>query len=92
MLQELTLSITGALVASSTIAGDTVGVLEGTHCIVDIDSNGDVNGGDLGLLLIAWGSSNAAADLDGSGTVDGGDNGFTSCCLRRLRISRGSPR
>lgn len=51
-------------------------VLEGTDCIGDIDGDGNVNGGDLGLLLIAWGSSNAAADLDGSGTVDGGDMGL----------------
>lgn len=54
MLQELTLSIAVALVASSTIADDTVGVLEGTHCTADID--GDVNGGDMGLLLAAFGA------------------------------------
>ncbi len=34
-----------------------------------------MNGGDLGILLSAWGGP-GAADLDGSGVVDGGDLGF----------------
>jgi hypothetical protein len=41
----------------------------------DINSDGRVDGGDLGLLLAAWGTANAAADIDQSGTVDGADLG-----------------
>ncbi len=40
----------------------------------DLDGNGRVDGGDLGLLFAAWGS--AQPDLDGSGSVDGGDLGI----------------
>jgi hypothetical protein len=41
----------------------------------DINSDGRVDGGDLGLLLAAWGTANAGADIDQSGTVDGADLG-----------------
>lgn len=41
----------------------------------DLDGDGDVDGGDLGLLLAAWGSAGGDADLDGNGIVDGGDLG-----------------
>lgn len=48
-------------------------------CPSDLDGNGTVNGGDLGLLLANWGSSGPvgelAGDLDGSGVVDGADLG-----------------
>ncbi|MDG1360051.1 MAG: glycoside hydrolase family 18 protein, partial [Phycisphaerales bacterium] len=44
-------------------------------CPADLDGSGTVNGGDLGMLLSAWGGS-GEADLDGSGVVDGGDLGF----------------
>ncbi len=42
------------------------------------DINGDcvVDGADLGLLVSAWGTTDAAADLDGNGTVNGGDLGL----------------
>ncbi len=42
------------------------------------DLNGDnlITGADLGLLLSAWNSADAAADLDGSGLVDGADLGL----------------
>lgn len=42
----------------------------------DLDGNGIVGGGDLGLLLVAWGSEDARADLDGNGLVDGPDLGL----------------
>jgi hypothetical protein len=51
-------------------------VLEGSNCIGDIDGNGVVDGGDLGLLLAAWSTPDAAADLDGSGAVNGADLGL----------------
>lgn len=48
----------------------------------DLNGDGSVNGGDLGLLLAAWGECTASAcdsgcvgDLDCSGTVDGSDLG-----------------
>ncbi len=45
-------------------------------CLGDLDESGAVDGADLGLLLSAWGSDDAAADLDGSGVVDGADLGL----------------
>ncbi len=42
----------------------------------DLDGDGVVGGSDLGLLLAAWGTPNAAADLDGDGVVGGGDLGL----------------
>ncbi|MFO0873693.1 MAG: right-handed parallel beta-helix repeat-containing protein [Phycisphaerales bacterium] len=44
--------------------------------LADLDCDGDVDGGDLGLLLGAWGSNNPDADLDGDGLVGGGDLGI----------------
>lgn len=42
----------------------------------DLDGNGVVDGGDLGILLGAWGTSDPLSDLNGDGTVDGGDLGL----------------
>jgi hypothetical protein len=42
----------------------------------DIDASGEVDGGDLGLLLGAWDSTDTAADLNGDGIVDGADLGI----------------
>jgi hypothetical protein len=44
-------------------------------CPGDVNGDGIVNGGDLGALLGAWGTSWPAADLDGDGFVNGGDLG-----------------
>lgn len=41
----------------------------------DLDGDGDVDGGDLGLLMAAWGTDAVAMDLDQDGTVGGGDLG-----------------
>jgi hypothetical protein len=41
----------------------------------DLNGDGIVDGGDLGLLLAQWGSS-GSGDLNGDGTVDGGDIGL----------------
>jgi len=41
----------------------------------DLDGDGQVNGGDLGLLLSNWGQS-GLGDLDGNGVVDGADLGL----------------
>lgn len=42
----------------------------------DINGDGCVDGGDLGIFLTYWGSDNPAGDFDGSGLVDGGDAGL----------------
>ncbi|MAC75485.1 MAG: hypothetical protein CMJ22_07890 [Phycisphaerae bacterium] len=43
-------------------------------CPADLSGDGIVNGGDIGLLLAAWGTINA--DLDGDGTTGGADLGL----------------
>ena len=43
-------------------------------CDGDLDASGAVDGGDLGLLVAAWGTS--AGDLNGDGSTDGGDLGL----------------
>ena len=46
-------------------------------CLGDIDGNGVVNGGDMGLLLAEWGPcSPCQADFTGNGIVDGADLGL----------------
>lgn len=43
----------------------------------DLNGDGSVNGGDLGLLLAAWGPcSGCPEDLNGDGVVNGGDLGL----------------
>lgn len=42
----------------------------------DINGDGHVNGADIGLLIGAWGTSNAAADVNHDGTVNGADLGL----------------
>ncbi|MGA1468459.1 MAG: hypothetical protein ACO38V_12535, partial [Phycisphaerales bacterium] len=40
----------------------------------DLDGSGEVDGGDLAILLASWGAcTDCEADLDDSGAVDGGD-------------------
>ncbi len=47
----------------------------GNDCPGDLDGSGFVDAGDIGSLLILFGSSDPSADLDGSGLVDAGDIG-----------------
>jgi hypothetical protein len=42
-------------------------------CPADLNTNGTVNGEDLGAMLSAWGPATGPADLDRDGTVGGGD-------------------
>jgi len=53
-----------------TITGEVVGAL----CPADLNSDGVVDGADLGALLGAWGGD-GPADLNGDGAVDGADLG-----------------
>lgn len=45
----------------------------GNNCIGDLDEDGVVDGGDMAVLLAAWGESTSSADQDGDGLVDGMD-------------------
>ena len=45
-------------------------------CLGDLNDDGVVDGADVGLFLIAWGTTNEAADIDGNGIVDGADFGI----------------
>ena len=47
-------------------------------CLGDVDGNGVVNGGDLGLLLGDWGPcpKGCAGDINGDGVVNGADLGL----------------
>ena len=44
-------------------------------CPADLDDDGVVAGGDIGVLLSNWGQS-GTGDLDGNGVVDGSDFGL----------------
>jgi hypothetical protein len=47
-----------------------------TFCLGDLNFDRVVDGGDLGILLSAWGPApDSAADLTGDGVVDGDDLG-----------------
>jgi hypothetical protein len=57
-------------------AGLCMGVTGTPSSRADLDNDGDVDGGDLGMLLTAWGAcASCAADLTGDGSVDGADLG-----------------
>ncbi|MCE9619443.1 MAG: hypothetical protein K8R92_06005 [Planctomycetes bacterium] len=46
-------------------------------CFGDMDGSGEVDGGDIGLVLLDFGPCpGCSTDLDGSGEVDGGDIGL----------------
>jgi protocatechuate 3,4-dioxygenase beta subunit len=61
---------------SGASAGATLAI-EGA-CIADLNGDGVVNGGDLGLMLASWGAcpSGCSADLNDDGTVNGSDLGL----------------
>jgi len=67
----------GGYIDDITLAGDGVRILEARvtagSCSGDLDLNGSVDGGDLGVFLGAWGAPDA--DLNGDGTTDGADLG-----------------
>ena len=41
----------------------------------DLNGDGTVDGGDLGNLMVDWGSSSGPSDLNSDGAVDGADLG-----------------
>ena len=50
--------------------------IEGGSAPGDFDGNGEINGGDLGALLAAWGTMDPKFDLNGDNAVNGGDLGI----------------
>jgi len=44
-----------------------------TDCPADLNGDGEVGGGDLTILLSAWGPGRSPADIDGNGEVGGTD-------------------
>ncbi|MCH2162225.1 MAG: trypsin-like peptidase domain-containing protein [Phycisphaerales bacterium] len=59
---------------------DGEGPIEKQPCLADLNNDGQVDGGDLGMLLAMWGQCTAgdpcSADFNGDGKVDGGDLGL----------------
>jgi len=67
----------GAIVGTGLLSGDTRAYLmTPAGNPADLDGDGAVGSGDLGILLAAWGSGDPAADLDGDGVVGSGDLGI----------------
>ena len=62
------------------LTSDDEGPTEGDPCFGDLNNDGEVDGGDLGMLLAMWGQCHpgqaCSADLNGDGKVDGGDLGL----------------
>ena len=60
------------------------GIPDSCQCVFDLDRDGVVGGGDVGIFLGYWGTSDPVADFDGDGQVRAGDLGlllaaFGSC-------------
>lgn len=52
-----------------------VQMVEAQSCLGDLNDDGVVNGGDLGILLSNWGGS-GPGDINGDGVIDGADLGI----------------
>jgi hypothetical protein len=70
------------LVLDGTVPGlDVLGtitpavVTQAPPCACDLDHDGTINGGDLGIMLNNWGTG-GAGDFDGDGRVTGSDLGI----------------
>ena len=53
--------------------------LEDPDCAGDFNNDGIIDGGDLGLMLAAWGDCQnqpCSIDINGDGRIDGGDLGM----------------
>ena len=56
--------------------GNGDGVPDSCQCVFDLDGDGDVGGGDVGIFLGLWGTTDPAADFDGDGVVRAADLGL----------------
>ena len=69
---------TSQYASASSVSGDQ-GFLTPTNdrdvAVGDLDGDGTVGGGDLGVLFVQWGGP-GSGDLDGDGIVGGGDLGI----------------
>lgn len=72
--EDLAVGPCGALYLSRRLAGEVLRISQPPS--PDLDGNGDVGGGDLGLLLGAWASAECTVDLNQDGVVDGADLGI----------------
>ena len=79
------LSLTDTTVCGNSTSGQIIGAWTDNggntvtdecpaDCPGDLNGDGAINGGDLGLLLAAWGGP--GGDLNGDGVTDGGDLGL----------------
>ena len=64
-----------AALASSLAASLAISTSVRADCPAYLDNNQIVDGGDLGILLLNWGTA-GAGDLNGDGVVTGGDMGI----------------
>lgn len=73
------LKVTLSYPVSPPTDADGDGVVDACAAVGDFDGDGDVDGGDLGVLLALWGAcpggSMCVADLNDDGIVDGADLG-----------------
>ena len=60
----------------TTASGNGDGVPDSCQCVFDLDGDGDVGGGDVGIFLGLWGTTDPAADFDGDGVVRAADLGL----------------
>lgn len=71
--------VTSGVVPGLAITGELLGCVIEVTCsgvFADLNCDGVVDGADLGLMLGAWGTDDAAADLNDDGVVDGADLGL----------------
>ena len=61
-------------------------------CPADLNGDGNVDSGDLGLLIAAWNTADASADINGDGNVDSGDLGLLISAPGPPSRSRDRPR
>lgn len=62
-------------IAISVDANDVI-TLDEEECPADLNRDGRVDGEDMGLFLVAWGTDDPLADFNGNGLVDGPDLGL----------------
>ena len=60
---------------NSSVTASDIKVPGGASNPFDLDGNGCVNGGDVGIFITQWGQSGGFADFNGDGIVDSGDLG-----------------
>ncbi len=75
----------GRLDVAAAVGRVATAVMPACRCREDFDGDGEVDGTDLGLLLTAWGGSDALTDLHVDGVVDAIDLGLWLTAQGRCR-------